>query len=614
MVRLDAAVDLLYDRPQKEGRLHKEKVMSRIVLRRRSATVVVFALLLGTIQAPAWAGPKASISIANPPAIVEGNTGSKQISFTLRAKGPRTSRASVSWAPADVTAAEGTDYSHASGTVSFATGKTQTVKVSVLGDLADEPTETFRVVLSSPVNAKLGASVAIGTITDDDDAPPAPVVPSISISDDVVGEGNSGSVTPASFDVALSEPATTEVTVVYATADGDATAGNDYVAVPSTPLSFAPGDTSKSIDVDVKGDVLAAEGNETFTVTLSSPVGATIGDGVATGKIIDDEAAPAVSIGDVTVVEGPGATATFPVTLSHTSAQPVSISYRTAPGTATTADFTEVADSFDFPAGITSRDVVVPIINDAMYEPSETFTVSLTSHPGALAADVTGRGIITDDETAPRVTVRNVTVTESAAAAAAVRVELSHESSQNVVIDYATSDGAAKVVKDYAATSGAVTFTSGQLSKIVPVTVVNDGVAEWRERFAVDVIETLNADLGDGAATVTIMDDDRKPSYTKVTKRIRDGRIHVSGRLSPAHKGRRMTVTLKKRSNGRWVTVRTKRPLLSKGIDVNKDGVLDSVFATRYFNPRNTKRCRIIARFAGDVHHFPSTARRTFHC
>jgi hypothetical protein len=110
------------------------------------------------------------------------------------------------------------------------------------------------------------------------------------------------------------------------------------------------------------------------------------------------------------------------------------------------------------------------------------------------------------------------------------------------------------------------------------------------------------------------LDDDRKPSYTMLTNRIRNGRIHVNGRLSPAHKGRRMTVTLKKGSDGRWVKVRTKRPLLGAGVDVSGDSVLDSKYSTRFRNPKNAKRCRVIARFAGDLHHFPSKARRTFHC
>jgi hypothetical protein len=305
----------------------------------------------------------------------------------------------------------------------------------------------------------------------------------------------------------------------------------------------------------------------------------------------------------------------LPVTLSHASAEAVAVDYAAVIGSASApADFDAVSGTLTFPIDNTAQTIVVPIKDDAIDEPTESFFIELGNHPKALAADVQGRAVIIDNESAPRVSVGNLSVIEGGAPAAAVKVTLSHGSSQDVAVDYAASDGSAKVVKDYGASVSSVTFAAGELSKTVSVPVTNDVIAEWRERFAFDVTATLNADLGDGAATVTITDDDRKPSYTKVTTRIRDGRIHVSGRLSPAHKGRRMTVTLKKRSQGRWVKVRTKRPLLSRGIDVNKDGVLDSKYATTFLNPRKTKRCRVIARFGGDVHHFPSTARRTFHC
>ena len=582
--------------------------MNAVRLHRRSATVVVFTMLIASLQIPAWAGPrKASITI-NDVQVTEGDAGTKTLGFTVRIKGRGAAGASVAWETQNGTATAPGDYNSGNGTVSFSSGKTQRINVTVLGDETDEPNETLNVNLSGAVNATIADARGVGTIVDDDEAA------TLSISDDVVGEGNLGATTPASFDVTLSKPLTTPVTVGYATANGTAAAGSDYAAQSGT-LTFNPGQTAQSVIIDVLGDDLASEDNETFAVNLSAPSGANIADGEATGTIVDDEVMPAVSISDATVIEGSSASATFSVTLSHQSAEDVAVDYATVAGSAAApADFDAVSDTLNFAAGSTAKSIVVPIKDDTLDEPIESFSIELRNHPKALAADVQGRGVIEDDEKAPRVNVRDLAVTEGSAPAAAVKVELSHGSSQDVVVAYLASDGSAKVTRDYGATVGAVTFNSGQVSKTVSVPVVNDTVAEWRERFAVDVTETLNADLGDGAAMVTIMDDDRKPSYTKVTKRIRDGRILVSGRLSPAHKGRRMTVTLKKRSNARWITVRTKRPLLGKGIDVNKDGVLDSKYATKFMNPRKTKRCRVIARFAGDVHHFPSTARRTFPC
>ena len=89
----------------------------------------------------------------------------------------------------------------------------------------------------------------------------------------------------ANFVVTLAQPSNQTVTVRYATSNGTATGGDDYVATTGT-LTFAPGETSKTISVVVLGDTVA-EGAESFLVTLSSPTGATVGDGIGTGTITD---------------------------------------------------------------------------------------------------------------------------------------------------------------------------------------------------------------------------------------------------------------------------------------------------------------------------------------
>jgi len=134
------------------------------------------------------------------------------------------------------------------------------------------------------------------------------------------------------------------VTVNYATADGTATAGSDYQSMSGT-LTFAPGETSKTITVQVIGDRLA-EPNETFTVNLRNPTNANIGNGQGVGTILDDE--PRISISDVSKKEGrTGQTTlfTFTVTLSAAYDQPVTMLFRTVDGTATTSDHDYVAQT-----------------------------------------------------------------------------------------------------------------------------------------------------------------------------------------------------------------------------------------------------------------------------
>ena len=108
-----------------------------------------------------------------------------------------------------------------------------------------------------------------------DDAAPA-----LSINDVTVNEGNSGT-TPAVFTVTLSGSTSLPVTVNYATADGTGKAGVDYQSATGA-LTFAPGETTKSITVQVIGNTVK-QSDRTFLVNLSGAVQATIGDGQGTG-------------------------------------------------------------------------------------------------------------------------------------------------------------------------------------------------------------------------------------------------------------------------------------------------------------------------------------------
>ena len=190
-------------------------------------------------------------------------------------------------------------------------------------DTADEPNETFTVTLSSPIGATLRDAGAEGTIIDDD----APDPPVLSISDASAVEGE-----VLRFEVTLSRSSDTPVTVRYETAGGTALEGTDY-DVASGALTFKRGATRLPIDVRTREDT-ADEPNETFTVTLSSPIGATLRDAGAEGTIIDDDAPdpPVLSISDASAVEGE--VLRFEVTLSRSSDTPVTVRYETAGGTA----------------------------------------------------------------------------------------------------------------------------------------------------------------------------------------------------------------------------------------------------------------------------------------
>jgi chitinase len=151
--------------------------------------------------------------------------------------------------------------------------------VSVIGDRVGELNETFVVNLSQAVGGIIiGDGQGVGTIVDDE--------PRIGISDVSRLEGNSGT-TAFTFTVTLSVASGAPVTVNFATVNGSATSGQDYIAQSGT-LTFAPGETSKTITIAVKGD-RKKETNETFFIDLSGEVGALNLDGWAVGTILDDD-------------------------------------------------------------------------------------------------------------------------------------------------------------------------------------------------------------------------------------------------------------------------------------------------------------------------------------
>jgi hypothetical protein len=329
--------------------------------------------------------------------------------FTVTLSMTSTQTVTVDYSTANGTATAGADYTAVNGTLTFAPGETtKTINVPIINDALDELDETYFVNLSNASNAILIDNQGQGTITDNDNTP------TLSINDVSVTEGDSGTKT-LDFTVTLSTASGQTVTVNYATADGTATAGTDYVAA-SGMLTFLPGDTTKTVSVTINGDTVV-EPNETFLVNLTTPVNATITDGIGQGTITNDDVTPSLSITDVTANEGnAGTTAfTFTVTLSPSSTQTVTVDYATADGTATApTDYTAIAATqLTFAPGETSKQVTVQVNGDTTVEPDETFFVNLSNPTNATITDNQGVGTITNDDAAAASADLSVTKTDT---------------------------------------------------------------------------------------------------------------------------------------------------------------------------------------------------------
>lgn len=147
-----------------------------------------------------------------------------------------------------------------------------------------DATRTVGVALVGvPGALELGTPASISVNVLDNDAPP---LPTLSINNVSQNEGNSGTAN-FTFVVTLSAASASVVTVDVSTSNGTAAAGVDYTAI-NTMLTFAPGEVSKAVNVEVYGDS-TFEADETFFVNLSNPTNATIAVAQGIGTILNDD-------------------------------------------------------------------------------------------------------------------------------------------------------------------------------------------------------------------------------------------------------------------------------------------------------------------------------------
>jgi hypothetical protein len=331
-----------------------------------------------------------------------------------------------------------------------------------------------------------------------------------------VTEGNAGS-TVALVPVRLSGTSALTVSASWATENLEAVTPGDFVAGSGT-VSFAPGETAKTVGVTVNGDVLD-EPDEALRVRFSNPQNATI-DGagaVVQATITDDDPSPAIAPGTVTVTEGNTGTkvALVPVRLSAPSGRTVSASWATESVQATSpADFVATSGTVSFAPGETAKTVGVTVKGDVVDEPNEAFRVRFSNPQNAVfgTAGAVGTATISDDDPATVILGRAASLAEGSSGTKILRVPvtLSAASGKTVTVRWATRNDQAIAPEDFVAASGTLTFSPGQTSKTVAVTIRGDKRREPNERFRVALTSPTNATIGATAAlgSGTILNDD----------------------------------------------------------------------------------------------------------
>jgi hypothetical protein len=211
------------------------------------------------------------------------------------------------------------------------------------------------------------------------------------------------------------------------------------------------------------------------------------------------------------------------------NANACSVDYAITGGTATTADNDYqilAAGTLNFTAGGAFNQTVNVVVNgDVKVELNETVDMTLSNPVNASILDGSGTGTILNDDAAT-ITITNPTVTEGDVpntVTATFTVNMSNPSDANVSVNYMTLDGSATIANnDYLSTSGTHTFTPGQTSKTVAVTVNGDCGIEPNETYLLRLSGLANngrnVSLSGGGATLdgtgTITNDDALPVIT----------------------------------------------------------------------------------------------------
>jgi hypothetical protein len=461
--------------------------------------------------------PTPTITVNNV-TVTNVSSGTTQASFLVHLSEPISDPQTFGYSTADVTARAGSDYVAASGYITFMPGQTnQVVTVNVIGDPYYDGPEIFDLNLYPPGGS---SPFATGVATIVSGVP----MPAASVNDVTVQNTASGAV--ASFTVSLSTPSEETTTVGYSTYPGyQTTAGspppsNDYQSTSGT-LTFGPGQTSQTVNVNVVGDPYY-DGTEQFYLNLLSPTNATIARGNGTATILSTlSAVPTLSVNNPTVTNvTSGLTqATFTVSLSEPLSDPVSIQYGTTDGTAVMGtDYQATSGYLNFSPGQTTQTVTVNVIGDPNYDSPETFNLNLMpiSAGGGSAPYATGTCTISSALAQPGLSVSNATVTNGTSGTTPMTftVSLTAASGDPITVNYATADGSAVAGTDYQAASGTLTFAAGQTSQTITVNTIGNPLYAPTRTFTVNLSSASDAVIAQGQGTGTIVNSQYPPGVS----------------------------------------------------------------------------------------------------
>ncbi len=365
-----------------------------------------------------------------------------------------------------------------------------------------------KMVLAGATNDVTEVSLADNVTSGAVDVLPLPV---ITAHDTSLDEGRAGK-TNVAVAVTLSNPSSRKVTVMAQTVTNTASAGADFLPL-KTVVTFLPGETNKTVAVGVVGDT-RNEADETFQLSLQSPMNAVLGNASAIVTIVNDDALPVISGANVSRPEGNGGfvKVQFKFQLSAASGRTVAVDYATQAGTAQAGtDYVATNGTLVFPAGKTVATATVLVAGDKVLESNETFLLALSNPVNAELATNAIACTILDNDPLPKVFVDDAGAVEGNAAGTNrvnLRVRLVPPSELPVTVMFSTTNGTAFAGEDYVSTNGLVTFAPGETNQFIRVELIGDSRFEALEYFSLRLGSPMNAVIARSLARASITNDD----------------------------------------------------------------------------------------------------------
>lgn len=442
-------------------------------------------------------------------ASVQENGFSSSVSVLLSNTSSET--VSVAYAVTGGSATSGSDYTLSSGTLSFSPGSTsRSFSVSILDDIVAETDETVAITLTAATNATLSSpAVYTLTILDNDT-----VARTVGFSSTAVSVNERSST---STGISLSQPANQIITVDYAVSGGTALNGVDYTTLGGT-IGFTTGASFSSISIIPINDLLV-EGDETIVITLSNPVGASLGTNTSiTATIVDNEVTPTVrfSSSGFSVSERQSGSSTLFLSLTPVIDSPVVVDFSISGTASTNSDYTISSGNAVFSAGSSSASVSLAIINDALTEANETIVLTLTTPANATLGTVPSSTVtILDNDGGTTVGFSSSAITAAENSSTSAFVVLSTAVDSPVFVNYAFSSGTATAGTDYTTPGGTLQIPAGSTSAAIPLGLINDQNEEGAESFTITLSSPVGGTLGTIASTtVTVSDNDAAPTVS----------------------------------------------------------------------------------------------------